>query len=508
MHEKIQELIKNNPKAYVRLISNNPEMRSWVETNSKISSDNWPKKIYSALTGESFICPNDNEKKLKSIHLGTMFCGKARTCKCARDQISQKMSNDKNSYTDDKKKKIAEKRAATNLDRYGVENVGQTSIAKINHKNYYSNIPKKIREPKDIKKIGYDQLSDYVLSHFNFMLITPFEQYHGIRQKDAHEYEFQCCKCQNKIRKKFYHGRGLRCENCDPIVPVFKSGEENEVFAFITNLDIKGIQRDRKLINPYELDMIFPDHKIAIEYCGLYWHSESSANKNKNYHANKLKLVEAKGWRLITIFSDEWNKSRVKVENRLRNIFKKTQIKIAARNCKIEEITPAESRSFFDMYHIQNNAVAKIHIGLKYKGELVAAMTFGSGRKALNTKKDQNVYELVRFATNGANIQGGASRLLNYFVKKYNPSKIISYSDCRWSRGELYKSLGFISTGQPSIGYWYVSNYENRHHRYNFTKQKLIKNGNDKNLTEWQIMQKLKYDRIWDCGQQKWSWTP
>lgn len=506
MKTEILELINNNRKAYAKLIKNNRELFEWIEANTLIKEDNWPKKIYSALYNESFVCKYGNQLNLNSVHEGTKFCGKAKNCRCAKEQISQKISVNKKSYSEETKKKIAEKRAKTNLEKYGVENIGQTEKAKNNHKKYYDNKPKIHKELKNLKKIGFEQLSNYVQTKLNFTLLTPFEKYYGIRQKDAHEYEFQCKKCLTKIKKKFYHGKGIRCDICNPLIPSFKSGEENEVFNFIKNLGIDGNQRDRQLINPFELDMVFPDHKIAIEYCGLYWHSELSADKDRNYHANKMNLVQAKGWKLITIFSDEWKQQRSKVENRLKNIFNKTEIKIPARKCVVETISTFESKNFMNTYHLQGSAVAKVHLGLKFNNELVAVMTFSNGRKSLNSiNKDTNIYELVRFSTNGYNVQGGASKLLKHFIKKYNPSKVFSYSDCRWSQGQLYQSLGFVKENNPSIGYWYVEKYETRKHRYNFTKQSLIKKGYDKNLTEWQIMQALKYDRIWDCGQQKWS---
>jgi hypothetical protein len=44
------------------------------------------------------------------------------------------------------------------------------------------------------------------------------------------------------------------------------------------------------------------------------------------------------------------------------------------------------------------------------------------------------------------------------------------------------------------------------YHRSNFTKIKLVKDGHSNKLTEWEIMQSIGYDRIWDCGNAKWKW--
>lgn len=43
-----------------------------------------------------------------------------------------------------------------------------------------------------------------------------------------------------------------------------------------------------------------------------------------------------------------------------------------------------------------------------------------------------------------------------------------------------------------------------REHRYNFTKSRLVEAGASDESTEWEIMQNLGYDRIWDCGHQKY----
>ena len=48
------------------------------------------------------------------------------------------------------------------------------------------------------------------------------------------------------------------------------------------------------------------DKNIAIEYDGLYWHTEKHG-KDKNYHYNKMLECNKKGIGLIQIFDDEYN---------------------------------------------------------------------------------------------------------------------------------------------------------------------------------------------------------
>ncbi|NDB85961.1 MAG: tandem-95 repeat protein, partial [Alphaproteobacteria bacterium] len=73
-------------------------------------------------------------------------------------------------------------------------------------------------------------------------------------------------------------------------------------------------QSDKKIIAPYELDIVIPSKKLAIEYCGLFWHSEYN-RPDPNYHANKLKLCGQQGYRLITIFEDETESAQIPSPN-------------------------------------------------------------------------------------------------------------------------------------------------------------------------------------------------
>jgi hypothetical protein len=124
-------------------------------------------------------------------------------------------------------------------------------------------------------------------------------------------------------------------------------------------------------------------------------------------------------------------------------------------------------------------------------------MTFSNNRKFTGDKNEY--YELVRFATK-YNIPGIANRLMKMFIQGHGPKKIVSYADRRWSAGELYYNLGFNLTKTSVPNYWYSKDGIEREHRYKFAKYKLIKEGFDPKLTEFEIMNNRKYLRIWDCG--------
>ena len=70
----------------------------------------------------------------------------------------------------------------------------------------------------------------------------------------------------------------------------------------------------------------------------------------------------------------------------------------------------------------------------------------------------------------------------------------------------MYQQLGFEFVSNTVPNYFYVIK-DKRYHRYNFRKDKLIKEGFDPNKTEKEIMLERKIHRIYDCGNKKWLWN-
>ena len=161
-------------------------------------------------------------------------------------------------------------------------------------------------------------------------------------------------------------------------------------------------------------------------------------------------------------------------------------------------------RSFLDENHIQGFVGSKIKIGLFYENELVSLMTFGDRRVAMG-KKSTNIgeFELLRFCNKlNTNVVGGASKLFKYFIKTYNPVEITTYADRSFSQGKLYETLGFKLLGKTEPNYYYVVDGI-RKHRFNYRKDKLIKEGFDPDKTEHQIMLERKIYRIYNSGNLK-----
>jgi hypothetical protein len=249
------------------------------------------------------------------------------------------------------------------------------------------------------------------------------------------------------------------------------------------------------------VDILLPELNLGIEYCGLYWHSETSGHKTWNYHYRKFKAAQDKNIRLVTLFSDEWLRHQDIIKQYLKVLLKAESNSVYARKCEFRQITHDIAREYLLKHHIIG-APQRISWagGLYYNNELCAVMTFR------NT--EGTTCELNRFATHG-HVVGAAGRLLKRFIECHTVTSIVSFSDNRFSEGQLYQQLGFQQAGVVPAMQYYVKDYNTRYHKLALNKHKLAESfpNIDVTQTEWQILQSLGYDRIWDCGKIKWMLT-
>lgn len=268
------------------------------------------------------------------------------------------------------------------------------------------------------------------------------------------------------------------------------SNYELEISKFLKSLGIKYYNNNKKLIKPYELDFYIPEHKLGIEFNGLYWHSEYY--KTPNYHLNKTELCEKQGIQLLHIFEDEWVNKQDIVKSILMNKLNLSKTKIFGRKTKVVQINNKEYSEFLKNNHMLGITKSSIKLGILYNNEIVSVMGFK--KENINN----NNYYLNRFCNNlNVNVIGGADKLLKYFIKYYNPKLIISFADRRYSNGNLYERLGFKFIHYTKPNYWYCD-FRNivKYHRFNFRKNKI----KDNDKTEHEIMLENKIPRIYDSG--------
>lgn len=377
-------------------------------------------------------------------------------------------------------KSIKDKSRKTSLGKWGVEHFVQSDEYKEKLEDIgFSEKLKEINIKKHFEK--YNELGLEFISIENRIL--------ELKGKCGHAFKIHYDSLKRRIENGYKY-----CTICNPI-NTGQSQEEKLIINWLKELGLDIIERDRSL--GIELDILIPDLNIAIEYNGLYWHSE--LYKDSKYHLNKTEICNKNGVRLIHIWEDDWLYKREIVKSILLNSFRLNNKKIFARNCKIVIVDSKIKNDFLDKNHIQGKCQSSINIGLEYNGELVSLMTFG-GRN-INAKRE---FELIRFCNKMYyNVVGSASKLFKYFIRNYNFENIISYADVSHFTGDLYKTLGFKYSHRSQPNYWWVVD-NIRHHRFTYNKKRLVKEGADPKMTEVEIMYNKGYFRIFGCGQDKY----
>lgn len=287
------------------------------------------------------------------------------------------------------------------------------------------------------------------------------------------------------------------CPKCSYLGP---SDIEIELKAFLKSCIQCEILTGARNILPSgkELDIYIPELKLAIEMNGVYFHS-TKFRPDPKYHLNKTEEAEALGIKLIHIFSDEWLKKKELVKSRLQAILNKSP-RTFARKLKVRILPWSETRFFLENHHTQGAGHGtKFNLGLiDDLNEIKACMTFSNIRYG---KTKTGKYELVRYCSDGT-VVGGFSKLLNFFIKTYQPNEIISYADRRWSQGNVYEQNGFSLVGKTNPGYFYVGEDWVRYSRQVFQKHKLQKRYTnfDPSLTEEQNCNNNGLYRLYDSG--------
>lgn len=274
----------------------------------------------------------------------------------------------------------------------------------------------------------------------------------------------------------------------------FESAQQREVSDWLTSLDIIVHTNVRNKISRGELDIYLPEYKLAIEYCGVFWHSDAHERMTSTYHRDKMRKCTEQGIRLLTIYEDEWIYKKEIVKQKILSILKKNQESIFARKCSILQINDTNLKNtFFDANHIQGTGPGSITYGLLYSEKLVAMMTF--------IFRKYGKYELNRYATS-VRVVGGFQKLLSYFEKHHDWTQIVSFADLRWSEGNMYTKSGFTFDKMLPPDYRYVIGNQT-FHKFGFRRRALL-GGKiptfDPALSEVQNMKNAGYHRIWNCG--------
>ena len=292
------------------------------------------------------------------------------------------------------------------------------------------------------------------------------------------------------------------CPQCQ--ASTYVSRGEKQVADFIGSIltdDITVRTSVRNIIGGKELDIYIPEKNIAIEYNGLYWHSDK-IHDNKWYHYDKWKACKDKHIQLITIWEDDWRDRQDIVKSMLKHKLGVDDNKrVYARKTHVTTITSIQARTFLNKHHIQGFTQGSVYYGLvdNSTDELIAVSVW---------RKNKNVLYLDRYATS-CTVVGGMGKLLKVgiqYARDNHLIQIITFSDHEVSDGGLYDKLGFTLDKELAPDYRYIYN-DTRQHKFGFRKTR-FKNDPDllyePDLTEKQLAELNNIPRVYDYGKTRW----
>ena len=332
------------------------------------------------------------------------------------------------------------------------------------------------------------------------------------------------CKCTSNSSTKTGGNSSGQKQNKTKVqlVPKFTQSQGRDEFVkFLTSLNEGNIMLENTLVpgTSSTPSFFFPELNVAIQYSELVAHSEEGSKGicDRKYFYTMMHDLDdnANHTRLINVSEEEWLYKNDIVKSKLTHILGHNKNRVIhARKCYIKECHASVRTAFLDKHHIQGRDAATVSLGLYTKENdkelLVAVMSFIKPRKALNGQVDKYDYELSRFAAlTDAHVVGAFSKLMSYFKKNYEWTKLVTYADLRWTsmHKSVYLTNGFkhIHDSLPSYGYVNTNSQSPvKEFRFKYRKSELERlfpqYWNNGNTTEKEIMKQAGYVRFWDCG--------
>jgi len=319
------------------------------------------------------------------------------------------------------------------------------------------------RQRSDKMRLTMEQYKEKVESISDrYKLLTPYSDYLSVKQPLS----AKCAAC-GAIESRSLWALQLyaTCKSCSP-----SSIQEQVVRNMIISTGVTVEHNIRSIIPPQELDIYLPEKKFAIEYNGLYWHSEE--RKGKKYHLDKTNECREQDIQLFHIFSDEWREKQEIIESMICQRIGKVDNRIFARKCEIKIVPRDESKEFFNATHISGNTRSKITFGLYYENELAIALSLRSSFH--RTYRERKLIEIARLSSAlNTVVVGGFSKLIKVveqWARDNDYSGILTYADRRFGEGGVYLKSGFELTKTTLPDYWY-SDGRTRFNRFKYRAQ-------------------------------------
>ena len=322
--QKLQEIFKNQSPTIKEIKKLETDLYEWILIQYP-EHENLSAKVHCIIDEEETgFCYCGKKKAFFRPHIGL-----AKTCskKCSdnsknridkikktrlkkygsenynnREKYKETCLKRYNINSTNKLEEIKIKKKQTKLEKYGNENYvnieknKKTKLEKYGNENY--NNKNKIQKT-NLEKYGVMIPSQKEYSEKTKEILFNEEKFNEFMKDKTVEIAKRDLKISHKTIQNYisnYNTKYLKS----------RSSFELEMEEFLKENKISFIQNDRKQIKPKELDFYLPDHNLAIECNGNYWHSLYP----EGYHTNKYNLCKEKDIKLLHIWEILWNENR------------------------------------------------------------------------------------------------------------------------------------------------------------------------------------------------------
>lgn len=320
----------------------------------------------------------------------------------------------------------------------------------------------------------------------------------------------------------------LCCPVCYPNNRSLPQTELTEIVRTLVGPD-EEILTDCRSVLPSgrELDIYLPSKQVAIEFNGVYFHSECM-KKDSKYHQLKFEECLEKDIRLIQIWEDLWNEKKsmvvvmlAKVLGCLDRIYevpldflKGVDDKISADSCVPCRIDGSHARLFLKENCVLGFSGATCHYALvDSTGVFRAVLSIRSPSSSARSNRKPGEWTISRYAELGA-VSDGLLVLLKFAESDLKKSglkltKWIAFSSNDISDGSEWSSCGFALDGKLAADYMYVGHFTKlkRVGKENFQRKRFrndLKLEWDESWTEHEAALQNKLYRAYDSGKRRW----
>ena len=353
--------------------------------------------------------------------------------------------------------KIKQKIKQTNIKKYGVDNPSKNLDVKTKITDSHQTKYGKTRQSQH-------HISNDILSKVDDYLW--FKDQYVNKKKSLTQISKETGVSVTQIAK--------RAEKFNINIVWGRSSYENEIGEFIKSIYSGPIEfNSKKIISPKQLDIFLPEKNIAIEFNGLYWHSEKYKS-NENYHAEKFFLCDELNINLIQIWQSEWENHKEAVKSKISKTLGLNKVVHGKKSIEQIDLLMVNDFLLKNSTGILYNKKNRYLFGLFVERNLLSVFS-------LHSLKNESYYLIENISDkNFTDMESSYNFVLSKIIDIIKPTCLFFKHDLKWGRNNFIENLNFQKDSYQKPMAWYTNDFS-----------KLLKSPS---------MKHKKYYKIWDCG--------